>query len=539
MTTEQLTHPVPLGSLLASAKRLTSQTLKGKRSRNKVRVNAWQTDAWEMFNLVGEQRYLVTTLANRLSKARFYVGKVSGKDLTAAPEPVQDERINSILDAVGNSAAGRMQLVERMAINLYVAGDGWLVGIPSYLLGPDPVGNKPEGAISLDDFDWRFCSISEVSSKDDNTVQVQLGEDEKLNLNPDDIYLIRVWRPHPQKWWEADSATRASLPVLKELVGLTMHVSAQIDSRLAGAGIILVPATAQQALRAAANIPDDSDADPFTDALIEAMSTAIQDRGSAAAMVPLVVTLPDETVDKIKHISFSSPLDDAVPGLREESIRRLALGQDAPPEVLLGTAGMNHWGGWLVQEEVVTTHIEPPLALICDAMTTEYLWPVLEQMNVEDHESYVIWYDVSHLIVHPNRTTDALTLHERKAISDEALRRTVGFDETDAPANQDIDDQVADIVMEMFKGNPALISRPGLKVLMQQVKAVLQGVEPEVYDQRKAAAEAARAGETAPQAVDSTAPQQESPQPSASPAAPQQSPAGQVPGTSGNPAPVG
>ena len=538
MTTEQLTHPVPLGSLLASAKRLTSQTLKGKRSRNKVRVNAWQVDAWEMFNLVGEQRYLVTTLANRLSKARFYVGRVNGKDLTAAPEPIKDERINSILDAVGNSAAGRMQLVERMAINLYVAGDGWLVGIPSYLLGPDPAKNKPEGAISLDDFDWRFCSISEVSSKDDNTVQVQLGEDEKLNLNPDDIYLIRVWRPHPQKWWEADSATRASLPVLKELVGLTMHVSAQIDSRLAGAGIILVPATAQQALRAAANIPDDSDADPFTDALIEAMSTAIQDRGSAAAMVPLVVTLPDETVDKIKHISFSSPLDGAVPGLREESIRRLALGQDAPPEVLLGTAGMNHWGGWLVQEEVVTTHIEPPLALICDAMTTEYLWPVLEQMNVEDHESYVIWYDVSHLIVHPNRTTDALTLHERKAISDEALRRTVGFDEADAPANQDIDDQVADIVMEMFKGNPALISRPGLKVLMQ-VKAVLQGVEPEVYDQRKAAAEAAAQGETAPQAVDSTAPQPKAPEPAASPAAPQQPSAGQVPGTSGNPAPVG
>src|SRR5699024_12144898 len=97
--------------------------------------------------------------------------------------------------------------------------------------------------------------------------------------------------------------------------------------------------------------------DMFTEGLIEAMLTPIGDRASASAIVPLVVTVPDESVDKIKHISFSQPLDGTAQGLRDEAIRRLALGQDAPPELLLGTGNMNHWGGWPVQSETVETQI--------------------------------------------------------------------------------------------------------------------------------------------------------------------------------------
>ena len=45
-----------------------------------------------------------------------------------------------------------------------------------------------------------------------------------------------------------DSPVRAALPILRELVGLTQHVSAQIDSRLAGAGMLVMRASASRAV---------------------------------------------------------------------------------------------------------------------------------------------------------------------------------------------------------------------------------------------------------------------------------------------------
>lgn len=820
----------PLTSLVASAKRITSKNLTGGSAarRSGDQKASWQEDAWEMYDLVGEQRFLASTLAGRLAQAKLFVGTLNPESPSDDPTPLENSKINDVLQAFGNSQAGRTQLLRRQAVNLFVAGDGWFVGIPPKLLHPEvdadedgtfkPYprgGNKSKvsddddefdlGSVRLDDLEWRMLSVSEVSTSA-STGKVKLkvlegGQD--LEVSPDDVYLIQVWRPHPRRWWEADSPTRASLPVLKELVGLTMHVSAQVDSRLAGAGILVVPASAQRALQVAAGQTDENATDQFTEALMEAMLTPIADRSNASAVVPLVVTVPDETVDKFQYISFATHLDSEARALRDEAIRRLALGQDAPPELLLGTScvdteteiltqrgwqtldtldpsdlvltlnpetglsewqsmqainrfevieepmlrmrgkgvdslttmnhrwltadhgfvtsdalntqhriptaapsadlpteakfsdafvelvgwwwtegststyltgrgiyerrdqiaqsasknpervarirrcltecfgegawgnehqrktktghgepvvtfnlrnfvgrtldevapskivtldfvrsltgaqlelfiqtscagdgwhyrqgrldiwqrskealaayelalilsgrmvtwseydggwcvsdwrgkstirpvkaeqtseetytgtvwcpsvpngtwfmrrdgavavtgnSMNHWGAWLTQEDTVTTHIEPPLALICDALTTQYLWPVLEQMGVEDHENYVIWYDVRHMISRPTLGTDALALHERDAISDDALRRTMGFDDEDAPEKQDDSDRVAEIVLAMVQANPALISRPGLRVLIEQLTAVVRGEVPPVYD---------------------------------------------------------
>ena len=476
--------PRPLSSIVASARRLTGKDLESSNgSRSKVvQHQDWQEDAWDMFDLVGEQRFLVTTLAGRLSQARFYVGTTPTSE-TDAPEPVEDTEIQGVLEAFGQTSSGRQQLMHRMSVNLSVAGDGWFVGMPPQLL---PEKERPDEAedgsgFTLEDTDakdlaWRMLSVSEVSqgTLSDRTVRLRFGETEGevVEVNPDDVYLIRVWRPHPRRSWQADSPTHASLAVLKELVNLTMKISAQVDSRLAGAGVFIVPQSAKTALLNALGLEPDSDEDPFTEALMEAMLTPIQDRASAAAVVPLVITSPDEAVDKFRHITFDKPMDGEDRPLREEAIRRLALGQDAPPEVLLGTAGMNHWGAWLVREDVVTTHLEPPLALICDALTTQYLWPVLESMGVDDYRQYVIWYDVSDLVTRPNRSQDAMVLHEREAISDSALRNATGFDEQDAPLEKTLD-PAAIMVLRLIQQDPDLITSPGIDALMTAVRTLM------------------------------------------------------------------
>lgn len=450
--------PTPLNSLVASAQRITSTQVKERRGFGKP--EAWQDDAWDMYDLVGEQRFLATTLAGRLGQANFYVGKIND-DPIEPPEPLDtDEHIAAhVFSYFGDSPMARAQMIVRMGVNLFVPGDGYFVGIPRWMM-PNSEVERPDDtdpALSLDDLEWRMLSVSEVSQQN-GAVVLKLGEarEEQIVCDADDIFLIRVWRPHPRKWWQADSPTRSSLGVLRELVGLTMHISAQVDSRLAGAGILVVPASAKRAIAVAAGIDPDSDEDPFTEALMEAMMTAIQDRSNASALVPLVVTVPDESTGLFQHITFATPLDQEARNLRDEAIRRLALGQDAPPELLLGVGGLNHWGAWLVREDVVTTHIEPPLALICDAITTQFLWPVLIEQGMDEDEAhqYVIWYDVGHMVQRPNRLQDANLLHDKGVLSDETLREAAGFGDQDAPTTLS---EPVRIAVEMAKANPALV----------------------------------------------------------------------------------
>lgn len=478
--------PLKGNSLVASARRLTSKKLKsrGDKKGKASKSEGWQEDAWDMYDLVGEERFLATTLANRMSQARFFVGKLPS-DPTEDIEPITEGPVYDVFQSIAGKGRTFASVVQRAGVNLFIAGGGYLIGCPRKgapkpeepdYLSPvveeveeeeDPIGN-----LDVSTLEWKFYSVSEVEIDSSAGTVSFPGHKE---TNADDIVLIRVWRPHPRKWEDSDSPTRSSLPVLRELVGLTMHISAQVDSRLAGAGLFLIPASADQALRAAAGLTDE-DASPFGEALMDAMLEPISDRSSASAVVPLMPVVPDESIEKFRLISFSSELDKEARALREEAIRRLALGQDCPPELLLGVGGMNHWGAWLVREDVVTTHLEPPLAILCDAITTEFFWPVLEDNGIADAEEYVFWYDVDHLIMRPNRSQDAAAGYEAGVIGDAAYRDALGFDESDAP-EVDPTDPVVKLVIDMVRAAPSLAQMPGLSILHQQIDALMNGTE--------------------------------------------------------------
>lgn len=531
-------RPKPLNSLTASAMRLKSGKVG---TRATLGSENWQSDAWDLYEQVGEQRFLATTLANRMSQAYFYVGELT--DNLDDPVETEQEVLKQVLAGVGHNAAGLSQIVQRLGLNLFIAGEGWVAGIPSHLI-PDSLSESAsgrdapplpnwlgdlvtEGDINIMDLEWRALSVDEISSTPGGAVELKLGagQESHIEVDPEDLYLFRVWRPHPRRSWEADSPTRSSLPVLRELAGLTMHVSAQVDSRLAGAGVFIVPQSAQEALRASSqdsDNPDDAAADPFTEALIDAMITPISDRGSASAVVPLVLTVPDQSAEKFRHITFSSPLDAEARELRNEAIHRLAIGQDAPPELLLGTSGMNHWGAWLVNEDTVTTHLEPPLALICDALTTQYLWPVMEALGYPEDEikKHVIWYSVEHMVTRPNRGRDALSLYEKDELSGKALRETLGFGEDDAPPRTSQLPLEVSLALDMLRQAPTLAMTPGLPTLIADLKAALD--------------DSGEAGETAaPPVIEEETPSEEVPEDRNSPDADPS-----IPETSDDPAPV-
>lgn len=491
-----------LKSLLASARRIVSER-RSPSTKSPIKGTAepadiaWQDRAWEMYDLVGEFRTIVRDVASLVARADIFVAK---RQADGTFERVKDSRIADLVRPFRTGPDGTSANLYRIGVNHYVAGECWIVGVPHALLEADADAD-PRGVDSMtvlkyrdqvasidpltfparfEDMDWFVLSQAEVSTEEsaDGVEEVTLTLPEgKVTAPVNDVHLVRSWEPHPRIHEEADSPTRASLPILEEIVGLSMRVSAQIDSRLAGAGLLLIPSEANERLKDDMGERLQEGEDPLVDSLIRAMLTPIKDRRSASAVVPLVLTMPAEHIKDAKHLTFADGLDAESRGLRDAAMGRLAIAQDAPPEVLLGKTGMNHWGAWLVQSENIDAHIAPRLAYLCTALTEQMLWPALLEQGVSDREDYVVWYDVEGLKTRPNRSGDAMSMFQAGAISHEALRRESGFAEKDAPTDQVKLDSVHQLALQMASNAPTLWQNPGLPELVNQLKAMLNGEE--------------------------------------------------------------
>ena len=482
MTADHLPQrpPRPLSTLRAAATRITGRKIVRTASQ------AWQDEAWDLYDEVGELRFSANALASALSRTKLFVGHLGAEEeepvaIDAEEEPIVDE----VFGKFGGGVLERAELIRRLAVQLFVPGDCYIVGLPPQhdltapassavsVEGLPPEGRTPEGDLDLSELDWYALSISEVKMRA-GSVELLLGTGEPATFSEDDVLVIRVWRPHPRRFWEADSPVRANLPILRELVGLTKHVGAAIDSRLAGAGLLVLGNSVEVVSASTEDGNGEGDGDEvsnFVDALIETMTTPIRDRDSAAAVVPLTIKVPDEVVDKIQHITFSTPFDDRAKDLRDEAIRRLALGLDAPPETLLGMGGSNHWSAWQIEESTVKVHIEPVLALICDALTTEYLWPVLQEAGVTNFRDYVVWFDTAELTLRPNRSAEAQALYGMGELSGDALRRESGFGADDAPKQPD---RAVEVALRMVQDAPGLIVDPGLPSIIATIREAIR-----------------------------------------------------------------
>jgi hypothetical protein len=142
----------------------------------------------------------------------------------------------------------------------------------------------------------------------------------------------------------------------------------------------------------------------------------------------------------------------------------------------------------------------------------------------------VIWYDVSDLVVRPNRGQDAMTLHEKGVISDTALRTATGFDESDAPPSPAPELEMA---LELVRAQPALLADPGLEFVVASLRAAMSGGP---YPQRPASAAAPAADANGPAAAPTATDAGNNGQAIASPAPVGQSVPDGPPDTAGAPA---
>lgn len=395
-------------TVVSSAANLTN--FKGA-TAPKSQAAGWQDALWDMYDAVGEFQYVANWVGSMCSRARLYVEK-DGKEVTTGPA------FDAIQELFG-SPVGKQEALRTLGIQATVAGESYIF---QYAEGGEDV--------------WSVVSPQSVGK----VGSVWRVDNRSIPGKP---LVVRTWDRHPRRPSEANSSARSALPILSEIFKLTQHIEAQINSRLISGGLLLLPnemtfSTTQDADEETETPANQSNSDAFIAEFMKVASTAIANRADASATLPMVMTADGEYLDKPRLLEFWSSLDENSLTMRQDSIKRLGLALDVPPEILTGAGDASHWQAWGVDESSIKSHAEPLLMRICGDLTAGYLWHALRGVvPPQDVHLYLIKADTTGLRVRPNRAKEAIELWQNGELSGAAMRRETGFTEDDAPDDKE------------------------------------------------------------------------------------------------------
>ena len=402
-------------------------------------TRTWQHAAWGYVHSVPELNAAKMYVGNCLSRIHLTVGKRSpdghveqGFD---GDEPVEDldsevateaaELISKLRAPIG----GQSELLRSFGEKVFIAGELYLI--------PD---DTPAG------LEFECLSTQELIPEGDHFERYYGPGWSPKPLAPE-TRPIRVWRPDSQWGRLADSSVRSALEILEELVVLTRLVRASAISRMALAGVFLIPDELDTP-------DDDEDADgsqaeaknPLAVDILNTGAKAIDDPASAAAFMPYMLQGPSEFLKEVRHIPFQASGQEQVLQ-RTEALQRLAQGLDLPVEVILGHQATTFANAAQVSQDTFQLHIEPTIQLFCDALTVSYLWPAMAANRGIDAEhladapypdeilTVAVTYDARALISRPDRAKEIIDtfLHDptQMAVKISEVREALGLDPND------------------------------------------------------------------------------------------------------------
>lgn len=444
MTSATKPRRVAPNALVASA-----QVLTGVRTQDPaLQRKPWQDEAWMFYDSTGPLRYAANWLANLMSRARLQAASLTpGGD---EPVPIDSGPAAEAIEGLAGGVNGQSQMLRSCAVDLTVPGVGYLVGrgtdYPTWRMYSADVLRMHHPATASQDAEYQL--------------QVQDGASWET-LEPDSL-VVKIWRPHERYYWEPDSPARAALGDLRELHRIRQYIDATLVSRLAGAGIVIIPQEAT--FPTAPNQPDGTH--PFVAELMEVMMSAVKKPGTAAQVVPFPVVLPAQYAEAFRHVRFETEVSEHILEMRESALRQCAITLDVPAEVLTGMADANHWTAWALEESAVKVHAEPLLEVITAALTKGFLHPVLRAggMPPEEVETFVVWADTSELSSKPDKSDDALALLDRGDLSPGAALRETGLSDADSPTDEEFERWAWKQLLKSDTMAPIALEALGIKV---------------------------------------------------------------------------
>ena len=409
--------------------------LRSRKEAMRVRQlrQGWQNDAWAYRDTVPEINFASRFLSNCASRVRIFPAVYASGAYDDMPVPLEEAQgippsvIASALSAMNDLGTGRVaisEMLRRLSTSTTIAGESFIVGTHNPETGEDV---------------WKIRSTDELMVRNTRYALREVPLDPQgvfgwIELTPDTSSVTRVWTAHPRFELLADSPMRAILDQCEELLMLSRMVRAIARSRIAGAGFLKVPNGL--AINGTQVDNQDPESNPFLGKLAEAMMTPIGDEGTAAAVVPALITGDPEALSAFQHMAIDRTIDPLLVTLRAECIGRIANGLDLPREVITGVADLNHWSAWQVDDNTFRHHVEPHIISLVDQLTVGYLRAAMIADGITETwvSRMVVWYDPTDLVTDPDISETAFALYNSKEISGQALRRVTGFSEEDKPS---------------------------------------------------------------------------------------------------------
>lgn len=425
-------------ALTASAVRVNMKDMKELDAINKRRQkDKWQEEAWEYYDLIGELKYTAYLIASLTSRINLYVGYVEKTsnvptDITDVQKLDPDfiQNANDILYLLESSNGGTAGILRNAALNLFVAGECWLVREPARYSTGEP--SK-----------YSIRSVEEIVATNSKKKQVAIkprrdSKPSEYQLLPPDGYIARIWKNHARFSDEADSSFRGILDLCDQLLQLDRAAAAAAKSRMP-AGMLFIPDGLSNMTEPDADMDAESAdvTESFEEELIAGFMAPVEDITSGATLVPTIVRGPADLGEKIRPISFERSMD---PQMNEKSthiMSRILGGLDIPKDIASGMSSVKYANAVVIEEQLYKAHIEPMIMLIADSLTVGFLRPALRAQGwTEDMVSRaVVWYDPSAITAKPSKAEAAVTLYQMKLLGAEAVLRANGFAPEDGPSD--------------------------------------------------------------------------------------------------------
>lgn len=353
-----------------------------------VRVQGWQTRAWALWDCVGELAEPTSNIARLVSR------RVNFRQIDPVEVSTEDTEAR-LQQSLGDMPL--QQFVNLITLNIQVTGEVWIF---QTMTG------------------WEVRSVADPNLKQRIDDAKAAGHEYK-----------RFWNPHPADPGLAVSSFKGALEPAEELTTLSALSRAQSRSRIAQAGILMVPSE-----------QNFEGGDPFGAGLTQTMTTAIKDVNSPAALAPITIKMNGDLIEKVRHLTFDRPFDDEVPAKITQAIHRIALALDIPAEMLEGYKQLSHWTAWAVQEDTYKGTIAP-LA----EWSAEILAWVHEVMT---GVATVLELDPTDLLARRSSVDDAINGAKIGAVGLAYVRSVLGASELDGPTPADLE-----IMRELFGKN--------------------------------------------------------------------------------------
>lgn len=409
----------------------------------------WQRLAWNYRDMIGELRFALQYRARAVSRMKFFIAELQdGPDdepipvslrLDKDPEVAKRITLPEDICKAAEEELARLPLDSGMSFlgawceNFDVAGECWLHG------------RRTASGAEV----WSIKSAMEIEVSPDGTNVFMIdaaapGGRRKLDLSEEGSEeLYRLWVPHPVSSALSDSALRATLDTLEDIVSTGREMRAASRSRFSANGVWMIP----NGMYLSNGVKSDTDnIDPesntFAADLTSAILAPISNEGDAGAMAPIILTGHRDDIKAAKDgfLRFDREDSPTLIAKLQAGLTRMGNSLDIPPEVINGMAEVNHWTAWQIDSSTAKHHIEPSARTMVDSLTTVFVRAALLELKFPPAlvDRVRVWFSLGTLTENPNRRQDALDAHDRGAIGGKSLRDALGFGEEDAPSQSEL-----------------------------------------------------------------------------------------------------